>query len=214
PPGVAGGVLLAIYSFVPHFDSAVRMAAGVAGLYADVAPEVLGAIDNVAITSATIVAERSALDSLLLEITGLASTGNRVLTAHESGIVTMLDLMRPTASLLAEYSPGLTCFLQGVDETRKMAEPVSGGNGRTMLLSSAILLGDAPYTYAQDLPRVQATGGPRCGGLPKLAIDQLPAPYLVADTGSNPYRTPGAGPTVSPDRLLEFLVGAQRGGNR
>ncbi|TQF74942.1 MCE family protein [Rhodococcus spelaei] len=210
----ADRVLSSVNAIRPQLESDIRGAASAAGLYADVAPDLLAVIDNLAVTGDTVVDRRADLDRLLLEVTGLGTVGSRVLGARAPEITTVLNLMRPTTALLSEYAPGLTCFLQGADETRKLAEPVSGGNGRTMLLKSALILGDPAYTYQQDLPRVQASGGPRCGGLPKLSMDQVPAPYLVADTGSNPYRAGNTGPVLNPTTLLRLLTGAPSGAAR
>ena len=134
----------------------------------------------------------------------MGEAGRRVAEPNIGKIVDVLDLLRPTASLLEEYSPVLPCFFQGADRARQLAEPASGGNGATMMLSSTLLLGVDPYEYPRNLPVVEATGGPRCGALPIVAPEETPAPYLVTDTGANPFEAGNLSPVFVPESLFEL----------
>ncbi len=138
----------------------------------------------------------------------MSDAGLRVVGPHTEEIVEILDLLRPTASLLDEYAPVLPCFFQGADRARQLAEPASGGNGATMMLNSSLLLGVDPYEYPRNLPVVEATGGPHCGLLPIVTPEQTPAPYLVARTGANPFERGNTSPVFVPESLFELLSGA------
>jgi phospholipid/cholesterol/gamma-HCH transport system substrate-binding protein len=64
---------------------------------------------------------------------------------------------------------------------------VTGGtNGKSVILDVALLLGDDPYKYPDNLPIVGAKGGPGgkpgCGSLPDVAKN-WPVRYLVTNTG-------------------------------
>src|SRR6202040_4332872 len=63
---------------------------------------------------------------------------------------------------------------------------VDGGNGRTAILDSAVLLGEDPYHYPDNLPVIGAKGGPGgkpgCGSLPDVAKN-WPGRNLVTNTG-------------------------------
>ena len=63
-------------------------AADVTNLYADVAPDLMRILDNATATSGSIVAEQANLDLLLLNVTGLADTGNALLTDNEQNLTT------------------------------------------------------------------------------------------------------------------------------
>ena len=62
----------------------------------------------------------------------------------------------------------------------------SGGNGKSVIMDAALLVGDDPYRYPDNLPIVNATGGPggkpSCGSLPDVSKN-FPVKYLVTDTG-------------------------------
>jgi phospholipid/cholesterol/gamma-HCH transport system substrate-binding protein len=61
-----------------------------------------------------------------------------------------------------------------------------GGNGKSLMIDGGLLFGDDPYRYPDNLPVVQAKGGPggrpSCGSLPD-ASKNFPVKYLVTDTG-------------------------------
>jgi phospholipid/cholesterol/gamma-HCH transport system substrate-binding protein len=61
-----------------------------------------------------------------------------------------------------------------------------GGNGKSVIMDAALLMGDDPYRYPDNLPVVKATGGPggkpSCGSLPDVSKN-FPVKYLVTDTG-------------------------------
>jgi phospholipid/cholesterol/gamma-HCH transport system substrate-binding protein len=192
---------------IPALRKDITSTADTANVYAEAAPDLLATLGNLSTTADTIVQKKDTLDGFLLSAIGLGDTGNAVLSDNSAALSDVIHTLRPTAILTNEYSPMITCFLQGADVARGYAEKVSGGNGRTMLLNSTILFGVPPYTYEKDLPEVAASGGPRCGDLPVLGAEDVPAPYVVADTGSNPFRAGNTGPVLSPSSILDFLPG-------
>ncbi len=183
---------------------------GTADIYAGATDAVMDSLGNLTTTGATVVERADDLDLLLLATIGMGDAGRRVVEPNSSQIVEVLDLLRPTASLLEEYSPVLPCFFQGADRARRLAEPASGGNGSSMMLNSTLLLGVDPYEYPRNLPVVAATGGPRCGALPVVGEDDMPAPYLVANTGANPFEAGNTSPVFVPESLFELLSGGPR----
>ncbi|WP_024795779.1 MCE family protein [Tomitella biformata] len=190
---------------LPTLEHDITAAADLAVVYADAAPDLLATLAHLTPTARTIAERDAELRATLLGAISMSDAGQALLAENADDIDAALATLRPTAALLGQYSGGITCFLMGVDETRKLAEPVSGGNGATMLLNSTLLLGVEPYTTPENLPVVQASGGPRCGALPKLTIADVPAPYLVADTGANPFGLGQTAPQLRPDSLLRVL---------
>ena len=209
-------LLAAVEPRIPTLQRDIDSGSTVSDTAAGAAPDVLTDLRNLTTTGRTLVDEADALDAVLLGVIGMADVGNGVLTDNAGRISSTVHELKPTTELLEEYSPQFTCFLQGADRARVGAEEVSGGNGRTMLLNSTVLFGIPPYRPESDLPRVAASGGPRCGALPIVPDDAVPTPYVVADTGSNPFRAGNTGPVVSPGSILDFLPGglAAPGGTR
>lgn len=197
--------LATINPSLPALQRDLAAAAVVTNVYADATPDLMRVLDNATTTSNTIVAEQANLDLLLMNVTGLADTSNQVLTENEQPLETALDTLTATTTLLDEYSPELTCFIVGLNKGRLAFGPLAGaGDKASIALSSSFLLGDPAYTVEKDLPKIAATGGPNCYGLPDFDPKQAPAPFVVADTGDTPY-VPTTQPSVDVPTIFQFL---------
>jgi phospholipid/cholesterol/gamma-HCH transport system substrate-binding protein len=71
---------------------------------------------------------------------------------------------------------------------------------------TGIEFGGERYRYPGDLPRVAAKGGPQCTDLPKLPFEGH-APFVVADTGSNPFKYGNQGVLWDSDLIKQWLFG-------
>ncbi|QNG17529.1 MCE family protein [Rhodococcus triatomae] len=171
---------------LPQLQEDLVKAANVTNLYADTVPDLLHTVDNVTTTGNTVVEEQTNLDLLLLNVTGLANTSNQVLRDNEPNLVSALDLLTPTTGLLEEYAPQLSCFIVGLNNVRPLGEEIMGGGQPGIALSAGFFYGAEPYTYPRDLPKVNATGGPGCYGLPN-PDPNVNAKFVVTDTGTVPY---------------------------
>nr|WP_283261737.1 MCE family protein [Rhodococcus sp. IEGM 1379]MDI9916005.1 MCE family protein [Rhodococcus sp. IEGM 1379] len=193
---------------LPQLQEDLAKASDVTNLYADVAPDLLRILDNATVTSGSIVAEQANLDLLLLNITGLADTGNALLTDNEQNLTTALSTLTETTTLLAEYSPGLTCFLVGLNDGRIKFEPMAGtGDKAALMLSASFMWGAQAYTNPESLPKVAASGGPNCYGLPSFdpKVDGQ-APFAVTNTGNVPF-VPNTELEVTVPTIFQFLFG-------
>ena len=123
------------------------------------------------------------------------------------------DLL-PTSKLFDTYSPQLFCMLRNYDEIEKKVAKTLGGNGYSLATSSGAFAGAGnPYIYPDNLPRVNARGGPegRPGCWQKISRNLWPAPYLVMDTGASiaPYNHIELGQPI----LIDYVWGRQVGEN-
>ncbi|GAA5056058.1 MCE family protein [Nocardia callitridis] len=198
-------VLAQLNPRLPALRHDLRATAETASIYADAADDLAAGLTNAATTADTLVAQGDGFDRTLLSLIGMADTGNDILTTNGEPLTSAIGLLRPTTDLLGRYAPVLTCFLQGADRARRLAEPVTGGNGSSMLLRSTLLLGTDPYTYPDNLPVVGATGGPRCGALPEVTLSEVPTPFVVADIGAFPFEGDTGGPRLVPGSILNLL---------
>jgi phospholipid/cholesterol/gamma-HCH transport system substrate-binding protein len=71
---------------------------------------------------------------------------------------------------------------------------------------ASLTWGGERYRYPQNLPKVAATGGPHCMGLPKLPFNSK-AKLLVADTGANPVQYGNPQVLLNFDGLKQLLYG-------
>ncbi len=182
----------------------LRTSVGVTNLYADTVPDLLHTTDNAAVTSKTIVNRKDDLDAVLLNLTGLVNTTEPILRQNQQQLVTALDLLRPTLSLLNEYNPALNCLVVGVANALPVANKVFGGQGPWVNLNASFMPGGTPYQYPKDLPKVNATGGPRCDNI----LNRTPGShsnYLVTDTSQGEVWTPSLNSHLNGDRVFQIL---------
>ncbi|KAA9160481.1 MCE family protein [Amycolatopsis acidicola] len=161
---------------LPAVQADLGKTAQVTNLYADVAPDFFHVLDNATKIGATVVDKQGALDGFLKELSSLGISGDQLFTENGANLVQTLDLLEPTSSLLAKYSPELTCFLQGEDYARTLLEPSVGGARPGASTVTNVLPGKEPYQNPANLPQVAAHSGPDCHGLPYL--DNAPAPLI------------------------------------
>jgi phospholipid/cholesterol/gamma-HCH transport system substrate-binding protein len=228
---------------MPQIRSDIQKLAALADTYADAAPDLFDSLNNAVITARTLHRQEADLDAALLAATGLGNTGEEIFRKGgpylERGIADLL----PTAQLLDTYSPEIFCTIRNYYDTeptgaatvgtgdgyalRTMTELMSGlggiltlpglvgAVGSMGLLGLAGLVGGAPnpYVYPDNLPRVNARGGP--GGAPgcwqPITRDLWPAPTLVMDTGASlaPYNHVDTGSPYA----IEYVWGRQVGDN-
>jgi phospholipid/cholesterol/gamma-HCH transport system substrate-binding protein len=156
--------------------------------YGAAAQDILTILNAASTTSATVVNHAKQLDTLLLNAIGLSNTGTNLLGYSRDNLVASVNALEPTTDLLLKYNPEYTCFLQGakwyLDNGGYSAW--GGADGRTLQLDVALLLGNDPYVYPDNLPLVAARGGPGgkpgCGSLPDPAKN-FPVRELVTNTG-------------------------------
>jgi phospholipid/cholesterol/gamma-HCH transport system substrate-binding protein len=197
----ANEVLLALNPRAETFRRDWHSFKGFSDTYSAAAQNILTVLDAAATTSATITTHAKALDALLLNITGLSRSGENVLGASKDNLVTSINDLESTTSLLLKYNPEITCTIVGgkyfLDHGGYKG---AGGNGKSSITDVGLLLGDDPYSYPDNLPVVGAKGGPGgkpgCGSLPYVE-KMYPVRQLVTNTGwgtGNDIRTnPGIG---------------------
>ncbi|MFI6043006.1 MCE family protein [Nocardia sp. NPDC051321] len=181
-----------INPYLPTLQQDLVRTGQVTDLYADTVPDLLRTVDNATVTSRTLVDEQQSLDDVLANLTGLADTTGSVLRENEANFSTALDLLRPTTSLLFEYAPALSCIINGLGPMMPLAEEVFGGKLPGIGMNTNFMFGAQPYKYPDDLPKVNATGGPHCEGV----VDRVPdshAGYVVTDTNEGAPYVPNTG---------------------
>ncbi|QDQ98648.1 MCE family protein [Tomitella fengzijianii] len=179
----------------------------VTGAYADAAPDLMTALRQGITTADTVTGRQEAIGAGLRSATAMSRSGTRVLDDNAGPLDRMLHLLEPTTGLLAEYSPEYTCLLKGLEVTRERGEPAFGTTNPGMSLDVGLVPGTPIYQYPQHLPKVNASAEPGCYGLPELAPGEH-APYLVTDTGVNPYPPERTEPRLTGPTVLEYLLGA------
>lgn len=183
----ANDVLLAINPRMDTVRDDWRALGAFSDTYSAAANNILKILDAAATTSTTVSGQESQLNSALLNSIGFAHSGIDLLGPNTDSFVHLMGALKPTTDLLLEYSPTITCTLQGaVWWLNNGGYQGLGGNGRTVILDAALLPGDDPYRYPDNLPIVAAKGGPggkpSCGSLPDPS-KAFPVRQLITNTG-------------------------------
>lgn len=227
----------------PQVRHDIQQLAALGDVYANAAPDLFDFLNNAVITARTLHRQEKDLDAALLAATGFGNTTEDVFRRGGPYLERGAADLVPTAKLLDTYSPELYCTIRNYHDVEHKVYLGTGGRGgyalrmETEALSGlgfvltpagltatvltqglaglAGLVGGAPnpYIYPENLPRVNAHGGP--GGAPgcwqTITRDFWPAPMLVMDTGNSvaPYNHIDTGSPYA----IEYVWGRQVGDN-
>jgi phospholipid/cholesterol/gamma-HCH transport system substrate-binding protein len=199
-------------SQMPQIADNTRKVAGLADVYADASPDLWDGLQNAVRTARTLNDHRTDIDDALMAAVGFA---NDAADSFERGgpylVRGAADLI-PTTKLLDDYSPEIFCSFRKFSDVQKRSAAVLGGNGYSLASESGALAGAGnPYIYPDNLPRVNARGGPegRPGCWQDITRDLWPAPFLVMDTGASiaPYNHA----TLGQPLFIDYVWGRQVG---
>jgi phospholipid/cholesterol/gamma-HCH transport system substrate-binding protein len=199
---------------MPQIRHDIARLADLGDTYAKASPDLWDFLNNAVTTARTLNAQQRDLDAALLAATGFGNTAGDVIERGGPYLARGVKDLLPTAQLLDGYSPELFCTVRNFDNVRQLADKaVGGGNGYSLNASIELLGATNPYVYPDNLPRLNAKGGP--GGRPgcwaPITHELWPAPYLVVDTGASiaPYNHLG----IPSPWAIEYVWGRQIGEN-
>ena len=206
-----GEALTQLHQVLAHIEPSlgnlshdIEATAGVAGAYADAAPDLMTTVDNAVALSHTIVDTQHQLDAFLISTIELADVGNQVIGDNRQGITDVAHLLVPTTDLLAKYHDQMGCALGGLAIFSKI--PPGPTPGIPILVN--FMLGTERYRYPHDLPKVAAKNGATCQqlDLPNMPPETRP-PFVVTDVGANRFRYGNQGWLLNSDGLKQYLFG-------
>jgi phospholipid/cholesterol/gamma-HCH transport system substrate-binding protein len=180
-------VLMAINPRSETIRANYRALKGFSDTYSAAAHNIVTVLDAASTISTTVTENEQALDSLLVNLTGLSRSGIELLGPAKDNLIGGINMLESTTRLLMKYNPELTCLLVGAKvNLDSLVESVGGRNGKSLITDSAVMFGDDMYRYPENLPVNGAKGGPggapSCGSLPDVCKN-FPVRYLVTDTG-------------------------------
>ncbi|KZS72658.1 MCE-family protein MCE1A [Mycobacterium kansasii] len=238
----ANAILDDVNPRMPQARHDIQQLAALGDVYANASPDLFDFLDNSVPTARTINQHQRELDAALLAAVGFGNTGADVFGRGGPYLARGAADLVPSAQLLDTYSPELFCTLRNYHDIEPKAATFLGGNGYSLATHSELLSGlglmlnptslvplllsqigglaagvvggaPNPYMYPENLPRVNAHGGP--GGAPgcwqQITHDFWPAPELVMDTANSiaPYNHLETGSPYA----IEYVWGRQVGDN-
>ncbi len=211
---VDGNTILAdINPQMPQLREDIAGLADLGEVYANAAPQLFDGLENAITPAITLNEQRGNLDQALMASIGFGNTGADIFERGGPYLVRGAQDLIPTSELLDEYSPAIFCTVKGVHDAAPKIQASLGGNGYALSTRSFLLGAGNPYVYPDNMPRVNAKGGPegRPGCWQQVTRDLWPFPYLVADTGASiaPYNHIELGQPIA----IEYIWGRQIGEN-
>ncbi|OBB13099.1 MCE-family protein MCE1A [Mycolicibacterium setense] len=199
----------------PRMPQIRRDIAGLADLgevYANAGPDLFDGLNNAVTTARTLNEQRGNLDQALVAAVGFGNTGGDIFERGGPYLVRSAQDLLPVSEMLDRNSPALACSVRNYAEAApKFAAQTR--NGYALELHDFLIGVGNPYVYPDNLPRVNAKGGPegRPGCWQPITKDLWPAPYLVMDTGASiaPYNHLELGQPL----MAEYVWGRQIGEN-
>ncbi|MGH3643052.1 MAG: MCE family protein, partial [Mycobacterium sp.] len=198
---------------MPQIRYDTQRLADLGEVYTNAAPDLFAGLENAVTTTRALNDQQGNLDAALMASIGFGNTGADIFERGGPYLVRGAKGLLPTSQLLDEYSPALFCTVRNYhDVAPKIAESV-GGKGYSIRLRDQLIGAPNPWIYPDNLPRINAQGGPegRPGCWQNVTRDLWPAPYLVMDTGASiaPYNHLELGQPI----LIEDIWGRQIGEN-
>lgn len=198
---------------MPQIRQDNKLLADLGETYANAAPDLFEGLDNAVTTARTLNEQQGNIDQALMAAVGFGNTGGDIFERSGPYLVRGTADLVPTSELLDEYSPALFCTIRNFHDVQPKVAASLGGNGYSLRTLSELMGAGNPYVYPDNLPRVNAHGGPegRPGCWQPITRDLWPAPYLVMDTGASiaPYNHFELGQPI----LIEYVWGRQIGEN-
>jgi phospholipid/cholesterol/gamma-HCH transport system substrate-binding protein len=198
---------------MPQISQDNKLLADLGEVYADAAPDLFDGLENAVTTARTLNQEQGNVDQALMAAVGFGNTGGDIFERSAPYLVRGTADLVTTSKTLDEYSPALFCTIRNFHDVEPKVAASLGGNGYSLRTLSELMGAGNPYVYPDNLPRVNAHGGPegRPGCWQPINRDLWPAPYLVMDTGASiaPYNHFELGQPI----LIEYVWGRQIGEN-
>jgi phospholipid/cholesterol/gamma-HCH transport system substrate-binding protein len=198
---------------MPRIREDNQRLADLADVYANNSPNLFDALEHAVTTARTLNEQQGNIDAALMASVGFGNTGGEVFEKSGPYLVRGAADLVPTTELLDKYSPALFCTIRNYHDVEPKIASSLGGNGYSLRTHSQVLGAGNPYVYPDNLPRVNARGGPegRPGCWQPVTRDLWPQPYLVMDTGASiaPYNHLGLGQPIA----IEYVWGRQIGEN-
>jgi phospholipid/cholesterol/gamma-HCH transport system substrate-binding protein len=197
---------------MPRLREDTARVADLADVYAATSPELWNGLDSAVTTARTFNAQIGDVDAALMAALGFANTATGPIEQAAPYLVRSAADLVPTTKLLDDYRGMIFCTTRNFHDVEPRVRMALGGdNGYSLAAFGAITGAGNPYVYPDNLPRINAHGGPegRPGCWQKVTYDLWPNPYLVMDTGYSiaPYNHVELGQPI----FTEYVWGRQVG---
>lgn len=149
---------------LPALDDDIMQFAAVADDYAQSTPDILQALSDFTVTSATIAAQRTQLAQVFQSVTASAATLTGFLQANADNIIRLSTDSKSTLNLLARYAPEYPCVFQQLVAFEPAMDKVlgKGTNEPGLHVTLKAVPSRGAYVPGRDTPAYHDDAGPHC----------------------------------------------------
>jgi phospholipid/cholesterol/gamma-HCH transport system substrate-binding protein len=196
-----------------------RSASGFADVYAGAGNSIADTISNAGVVADTISDKRAAFKDVVHSAGRVGNEADDFFGENAEPLTKMLKGYRPFTSLIDEYAPEITCFVDGMAIVHDHMTPAFSESGAEFEANIVQPGSTEMYHYPRDLPEngPGAEKGPNCRGLPLVTANEdsladytTGPPSLIQRTTdnsprvvTNPSQTTQTFPYTSP--LVQFF---------
>jgi phospholipid/cholesterol/gamma-HCH transport system substrate-binding protein len=145
-------------------DGDIAGFASVANSYDTAAPDLIGALSDLTVTTRTIAAQRDQLTRLYPTVTGASNDLTMFLRTNSGTIVRLATDSQSTLRLLARYSPEFPCVLQQLTDFEPAMDKAlgKGTSQHGLHITLRTIPATGGYQPGHDTPTYRDDNGPHC----------------------------------------------------
>jgi phospholipid/cholesterol/gamma-HCH transport system substrate-binding protein len=170
---------------LPNLQANISGTADFADTYTVAAPDLIQALADLTTTSATVVEQRSNIDSLYATLIGTSQDLGGFLTANRDNLIRLSADSTQTLQLLARYSPEYGCVLSALTQFIPLVNASYGVGTATpgLRISLEVVKDQGKYVPNRDEPNFTDQRGPTCPQIvPPSAGNYQPRPLQDGST--------------------------------
>jgi hypothetical protein len=169
---------------LPQLQADISKLADFADTYEGAADDLLAVLDNLSITSKTLVDQQDQLRRTFTVVDSSANVTADFLETNEQNLISLARTSRPVLGVFAKYSPEYPCLLSGLTRFNPMISEAFGADGDPALnLNITVSLPPRNPYVPGDQPQYADQSGPNCRGLSDIDA-------LIAAAQHNEYYCP------------------------
>lgn len=179
-----GSYAAGINTVLPDLQADISGLADFADTYDEAADDLLAVLDNLAVTSTTLVDQSEQLRRTFTVGDTAGTTAAGFLEGNEANLISLAATSRPVLGVFAEYSPQYPCLLDGLTRFNPMISEAFGADGDPSLnLNISVTLPPRNPYVPGDQPEYLDQSGPDCRGLTDIDA-------LIAAAAQNEFYCP------------------------
>lgn len=174
---------------LPLLKENITKLADVSNVYSDAAPDLIQALNDMTVTSKTLVEQKQNLQTLYETMTTTSHDLTSFLAVNKNNLIQLNDKSRPTLELLAKYAPEYPCLLKQLTEFEPIISKVFGeGTDEPGLHITLEITQNRGKYVPGDEPEYKDKRGPRCTDIKPRPepFPQYPPDGPVQDGSSKP----------------------------